>query len=220
MRVVKAAGPTLTIWQGGPRLPSPSKARRGPDPSSWAELLEEIRSGSTKGMAEAWSVFEIQIRNKLRGELGNYQLADRTMETFIVVLEALQNKTFHVRDPDALRGLVGTIVHRKIFHYIAGIVVDRKSFSSNQSDCQVESSEQNPEILAGQREKSDFVQAVLAAMRKNQAEVLRRFYLAGQTKEQIQKEMGMTPTSFRLLKSRSLKEFIVIGRRLQKYPLH
>jgi DNA-directed RNA polymerase specialized sigma24 family protein len=54
---------------------------------------------------------------------------------------------------------------------------------------------------------------VLRSISPRDREILTRFYLYEQTQEQICREMDLTETQFRLLKSRAKARFAELGRR-------
>jgi DNA-directed RNA polymerase specialized sigma24 family protein len=78
----------------------------------------------------------------------------------------------------------------------------------------------NPEQTAAFRQKVEFMTSILRSLSDRDREILTRFYLDEQTQEKICKEMRLTETQFRLLKSRAKTRFGELGRRkLQQKPL-
>jgi DNA-directed RNA polymerase specialized sigma24 family protein len=67
------------------------------------------------------------------------------------------------------------------------------------------------------RQRVTFVRDILRQMPALDREILRRFYLQEQSKEQICREMRLTPTQFRNMKSQAKLALTEIGmRRLRK----
>jgi RNA polymerase sigma factor (sigma-70 family) len=63
----------------------------------------------------------------------------------------------------------------------------------------------DPEQALIERERRDQARRAIERLPAAGREVLMRFYVAGEPKESIQAEMDISPTRFRLLKSRSLE---------------
>jgi DNA-directed RNA polymerase specialized sigma24 family protein len=63
------------------------------------------------------------------------------------------------------------------------------------------------------RQRVTFVRDILRQLSALDREILRRFYLEEQTKEQICREMRLTPTQFRNMKSQAKLALTEIGRR-------
>jgi DNA-directed RNA polymerase specialized sigma24 family protein len=61
------------------------------------------------------------------------------------------------------------------------------------------------------RQRATFVREILSRMPAVDHEILRRFYLEEQSKEQICEEMNLTPTQFRNMKSQAKLALTEIG---------
>ena len=72
---------------------------------------------------------------------------------------------------------------------------------------------QNPEQEAIVRQKSELMKSALRSLSDRDRDILVRFYLKEQPQEQICREMSLTETQFRLLKSRAKAKFGEIGRK-------
>ncbi|MBV9085547.1 MAG: sigma-70 family RNA polymerase sigma factor [Acidobacteriaceae bacterium] len=62
---------------------------------------------------------------------------------------------------------------------------------------------QDPHTALETKQRVEILQSALKTLKPIEREVLRRFYLLYETKQQICEEMNLTPTRLRLLKSRS-----------------
>jgi RNA polymerase sigma-70 factor (ECF subfamily) len=71
----------------------------------------------------------------------------------------------------------------------------------------------NPESQAIGRQEEQIAANVLKGISRRDREILMRFYLHEQPQEQICKEMRLTETQFRLLKSRAKARFGEMGKR-------
>jgi DNA-directed RNA polymerase specialized sigma24 family protein len=69
------------------------------------------------------------------------------------------------------------------------------------------SASEDPEQLALRSEREAIAKRVFAALPARQRETLIRFYLDGESEEEIRKAMGMSPNQFRLLKSRAKSRY-------------
>ena len=76
----------------------------------------------------------------------------------------------------------------------------------------------NVEHNVYRQQKMRIVREILGSMPKRDRDVLERFYVLEQTKEEICREMNLTPTQFRLLKSKAKSTFAKMGRRRLKSP--
>jgi RNA polymerase sigma factor (sigma-70 family) len=79
----------------------------------------------------------------------------------------------------------------------------------------------NPQQLLELKERSKILQDGLKSLKDHEREILKRFYLDGESIEHICEAMNLTPTQFRLSKSRSkqkLGEFTEKRLRLQASP--
>jgi RNA polymerase sigma-70 factor (ECF subfamily) len=63
------------------------------------------------------------------------------------------------------------------------------------------------------RQKAELMKSALEALSQRDRDILVRFYLQEQSQEQICREMSLTETQFRLLKSRAKAKFGEIGRK-------
>ncbi len=68
----------------------------------------------------------------------------------------------------------------------------------------------DPEHQISQIQQQKVLTAALQSLRPRDKEVLDRFYLQEQSKEQICAEMDLTETQFRLLKSRAKQKLLVV----------
>jgi len=74
----------------------------------------------------------------------------------------------------------------------------------------------NLEHAIYRKQKMSIVQEILGSMPRRDRDVLERFYVLEQSKEEICREMNLTPTQFRLLKSKAKSTFAKLGQRKLK----
>lgn len=191
-------------------LPNPPQAQP-PAHTPWADLVERIRNDDASAMEELYRVFSRGIRFYLCRQLGPQDLDDRVHETFLTVTQSIRRGD--VREPERLMGYVRTVVRRQVAAYIEEISAQRRQQTDLDCGLAVSDGGVDPEKAAIERQNQDIAWRVLNAISARDREILIRFYLHEQTPEQICREMNLTETQFRLLKSRAKARFGELGRR-------
>src|SRR5262245_47091568 len=173
--------------------------------AEWVDLVERIRSEQTDGMAELYHIFSRGIRFYLCRQLGPQELDDKVHDTFVVVVQAIRKG--ELREPQRLMGFVRTIVRRQVAAHIDKVVHTRRDQIDFDSSLRVPDPRDNPEESAMFQQRTKLIQQVLGEMTDRDREILTRFYIYEQSQEQICREMDLTDTQFRLLKSRAKARF-------------
>jgi RNA polymerase sigma factor (sigma-70 family) len=185
---------------------------------NWAELVEQIRRDDAAGMEELYRVFARGIRFYLCRQLGPQELDDRVHDTFLIVVQAIRRGD--LREPERLMGFVRTVVRRQVAAHIDGLVHSRRQEVEIDVNTRLADRSWNPEQSLASRENVNLMRRVLESLSKRDREILVRFYLHEQSQEQICREMELTETQFRLLKSRAKARFGELGKkRLQQKAL-
>jgi RNA polymerase sigma-70 factor, ECF subfamily len=184
--------------------------REGPVPD-WSTLVARIQAGDPSAMERLYALFSRGIRFYLCRQLGAQELDDKVHDTFVIVVQAIRRG--ELREPDRLMGFVRTIVRRQVAAFIDNAVQNRRDQVDLESGVSVSDGRSSPEedAIAGQRR--EIMKRVLCSVSQRDREILTRFYLLGQPQEQICREMRLTSTQFRLLKSRAKARFGELGRR-------
>jgi len=180
-------------------------------PNNWSGLVERIRSGDTGAMEELYRVFARGIRFYLCRQLGPQELDDRVHDTFLIVVQAIRRGD--LREPERLMGFVRTIVRRQVAAHIDNLVHSRREEVEIDINTRLADHTWNPEQSLALRENIALMQRVLESLSRRDREILVRFYLHEQSQEQICREMELTETQFRLLKSRAKARFGELGKR-------
>lgn len=187
-------------------------------PVDWQDLVSRIRRGEDSGMEDLYRLFSRGIRFYLCRQLGMQELDDKVHDTFLIVVQAI--KRGDLREPDRLMGFVRTVVRRQVAAHIDHVVHSRRDELHLDVGVRVADSRRNPEQNMAFQQKVDFMLQILGQLSERDRDILTRFYLHEQTQEQICKEMVLTETQFRLLKSRAKARFGELGkRRLQQKAL-
>jgi RNA polymerase sigma-70 factor (ECF subfamily) len=201
--------------------PGTVPADSGPTPSSadvagqpvydWANLVSRIQANDEAAMEELYRVFSRGIRFYLCRQLGPQDLDDRMHDCFLVVIQAIRKG--ELREPERLMGFVRTIVRRQIAGQIDVNVQTRRQQVDLDATGPLSDRGRNPESQAIGRQEEQIAANVLKGISRRDREILMRFYLHEQPQEQICKEMRLTETQFRLLKSRAKARFGEMGKR-------
>jgi len=178
---------------------------------NWAVLVSQIKSGEETGMEQLYKIFSRGIRYYLCRQLGPQELDDRMHDTFLIVVKAIRRGD--LREPERLMGFVRTVVRRQVAAFIEQAVQNRRDLTDADIGFTVADRTQNPEQDAMVRQRSELMQNTLSGLSEKDREILTRFYLKEQPQEQICREMDLSETQFRLLKSRAKAKFGEIGRK-------
>lgn len=193
-------------------VPDAASQAASPFPTvEWATLVSQIQSGDDAGMEHLYRLFSRGIRYYLCRQLGPQELEDKVHDTFLIVVNAI--KRGDLREPERLMGFVRTVVRRQVAAYIEQAVHNRREQADLETGIAVADRKQNPEQEAMVRQKNELMKSALEALSKRDRDILVRFYLQEQSQEQICREMSLTETQFRLLKSRAKAKFGEIGRK-------
>jgi RNA polymerase sigma-70 factor (ECF subfamily) len=186
-------------------------ARAGYSPVEWGILVSQIKAGEETGMEQLYKLFSRGIRYYLCRQLGPQELEDKVHDTFLIVVNAIRRGD--LREPERLMGFVRTVVRRQVAAYIEQAVHNRREQADLETGITVADRKQNPEQEAMIRQKAELMESALSALSDRDREILVRFYLKEQTQDQICREMELTETQFRLLKSRAKAKFGEIGKK-------
>lgn len=185
-------------------------------PTEWTEIVERIRAGDQNAMAKLYETFGRGIRYYLSRQLGAQEIDDKVHDTFLVVLGAIQRGD--LREPERLMGFVRTVVRRQVASHIDRLVDERRDKTEAGDGFVLADDRVDPEGDALRRERVEIMKEVLHSISRRDREILTRFYLYEQPQEQICREMGLSGTQFRLLKSRAKARFAELGKKRLERP--
>jgi RNA polymerase sigma factor (sigma-70 family) len=193
----------------GLRSATAEPAAGGDNP--WPALIQKIQSDDASGMEELYRIFSRGVRFFLWRQMGPNDLEDTMHDTFVIVAQAIRQG--EIRDPERLMGFVWTIVRRQVAAHIERTVNIRNRRAEFDTAIRLPDCKPDPEWAAIVVERQDLAHRLLSQVSRRDREILIRFYLKEQTQEQICREMDLTATQFRLMKSRAKARFGTIGRR-------
>jgi RNA polymerase sigma-70 factor, ECF subfamily len=180
-------------------------------PNNWSELVERIRQEDPTGMEELYRIFARGIRFYLCRQLGPQELDDRVHDTFLIVVQAIRRGD--LREPERLMGFVRTVVRRQVAAHIDDLVHSRREEVEIDVNSRLPDRSWNPEQSLASRENIALMRRVLDSLSQRDREILVRFYLQEESQDQICREMQLTETQFRLLKSRAKARFGELGKK-------
>lgn len=166
----------------------------------WPELVRRVRNDEPAALEELYRVFTRGIRFYLWRQIGAQDLTDRLHDIFLIVTESIRSG--ELREPERLMGYVRTVVRRQVAGHIHSRREQRQKWS--QLDFSpVPDHRPNPEYRVIRRQHSEMARRIMGSLRQREREVLTRFYFEEQSADQICREMELSQTQFRLLKSRA-----------------
>lgn len=183
-----------------------------PHATQWVILVDRIRAGDREAMDELYRIFSRGVRLYLCRQLGLQEVDDKVHDTFLIVVQAIQNG--ELREPGRLMGFVRTIARRLVAGHIDTMVHKRRENVAVESGIVLSDGGVTPEQTAIHQQKVDVMLRVLSEMSHKDRDVLTRFYLYEQSQEVICREMKLSATQFRLLKSRAKMRFTELGRKV------
>jgi RNA polymerase sigma factor (sigma-70 family) len=178
--------------------------------SSWPDLVDGVRRADPLALQELYDLFSKGIRFYLWRHLGVQDLDDRLHDSFLAVTQAIQRG--ELRHPERLLGFVRTVVRRQVATHIENAVQARRNCFSYDILTTLHDRRLGPEEEAIQNEYQDVAMRLLGSISERDREVLTRFYLREQSAGQICRDMKLTDTQFRLIKSRAKARFGELGK--------
>jgi RNA polymerase sigma factor (sigma-70 family) len=176
----------------------------------WSGLVEQIRIGDQSALEQMYRIFSTGVRFYLCRQLGPQDLDDRVHDVFLIIVQSIQKG--ELREPERLMGYVRTIVRRQVAAQIDDNVKARHNQAELDFGMTLSDHHPNPERIAIEHESEELAMRILNSLPKRDREVLARFYLEEQPPDRICREMGLTETQFRLVKSRAKARFGELGK--------
>jgi DNA-directed RNA polymerase specialized sigma24 family protein len=183
-------------------------------PVSCRDLVGRIQKRNPAALEELYGMVK-NFTYFLMRQLGPDDLQDSVHDVYVTVAEAIT--AGKLRDPERLRAFLTTVTRFYTYSQIERRVQGRNRFTGLDGMAVDVPDETNLETGLYNRQQVTFVRDILRQMPVLDCEILRRFYLLEQPKEQICREMQLTPTQFRNMKSQAKLALTEIGlRRLRK----
>jgi RNA polymerase sigma-70 factor (ECF subfamily) len=178
--------------------------------SSWSRLVGRVKAGDAAGIEELYEVFSTGVRFFLWRQIGPQDLDDKVHDVFLIITQSIQRG--ELREPDRLMGYVRTIVRRQVAAHIEVAVRSRRNHRSIDLLLgTLADRHPDPERAMIARQNHEVAMRVLKGLPPRDREVLVRFYLREQSSEQICRDLNLTETQFRLIKSRAKARYGKLG---------
>jgi RNA polymerase sigma-70 factor, ECF subfamily len=169
--------------------------------TSLSEMVASILAGSKQAQAELYARLSKGMRFLIHRKLGPQDVDDVLHIAFLTIVEAI--RAGKVREPEALLSFARTVVNRQIAETIGSYIHRRNhaALDGREVERKVARTDLYSDHIA--KEQREHMLKCLQQLSQRDREILHRFYVLEQPKEQICAEMIMTETSFRLMKSRA-----------------
>jgi RNA polymerase sigma factor (sigma-70 family) len=177
----------------------------------WGELIRSIQLGDDAGLVALYVALENFYPYYFRRHLGPEIAQDATHDLFLLTIEAVRRGG--PQEPGLLMAYIRGIARHQIKNHIRANIQRRSSECD--LDCVPEpvDGRVRPDEALQQRERRGFITSCLNEIGSQQREILLRFYLRGETREQILVGMHLSPDQYRLLKWRAKEAVRKIGQR-------
>lgn len=183
-----------------------------PAGSEVADLVERIRERQPRAFEELYALVK-KFTYFLMRQLGSEDLQDKIHDVFLTMVQSILSGK--LRDPERLIPFLTSVTRFYTYNQIDRRIARRRtctlSDTMNPPDARV-----NLERSAYHQQRMAIAREILNAMPRRDRDVLHRFYVEEQSKEQICSEMQLTPTQFRLLKSKAKSTLTQLGERRLK----
>ena len=192
--------------------PTPSSNTTAPPMDlNLQDLVDRIQAEDPTGMEDLYRIFSKGVRFYLCRQLGAQELEDKVHDTFVIVVQAIRRGD--LREPDRLMGFIRTVVRRQVAAHIDVAIQSRREHMALEGGPSLVDASSDPEENYIVQQKAELMEKILGGMPKRDREILTRFYLDEQPQDQICREMRLSETQFRLLKSRAKSRFGELGKK-------
>ena len=172
-----------------------------------ADPVSRIRAGDRQAEAELVERYSCGVEIIIRREIGSASVADDLyQETFRIVIE--KTRRGDIREPEKLSGFVCGVARNLVIDYF-------RRAARQGSLSEVEEATTLPDPAPDQleallrKEQSDFARQVLKEMRNERdIQILFRFYLAEEKKEQICADLGLSGPHFNRVLHRARERYL------------
>jgi len=170
-------------------------------------LVERIQTGQPSGLEQLYGIAKNFTLFLVR-QLGNEDVQDKVHDVFVTTAQAISSGK--LRDPERLVPFVTTVTRFYTYGQIERRSRSRKS-EGNVEELNLADSRVDLEDSTYRQQRREIVAEILDGMKDRDRDLLERFYMQEQSKEQICREMKLTPTQFRLFKSKAKSRFAKLG---------
>lgn len=168
----------------------------------WNRLDAGIRNNVSESVETFYNMFAPAVRAHVSRRVWEPEgVGDCVNQCLMLALEGIGDG--RLREPARMPGYVWGVLRNVLRRWISARMAERAA----QSDLRVEVLPNvipyDPEFAAILSQQKRVVREKLADMQPLAREVLKRFYLDGAVAADIQRDLSITPTQFRLIKNRA-----------------
>lgn len=175
------------------------------------DLAASLRQGDATAEAALYEKFSARVYFLALGELRSKEDAeDVRAETFLRVIQALRQDK--LRSPDALPSFIVGIALNVIREHTR---LRQKARQLDGGELEL-ADEQSPESVFLDEEAGRAVREVAEMLKPREREFLRMYFYEELPKEEIARALGIKEERLRLIKSRALKSFRGIYKKLKR----
>jgi len=167
----------------------------------WRVVVDQIRRGEPVGEETLYRELNGGAALYLQRRLGVTDVEDRVHDVFLIVVDAIRRGT--LREPERLMGFVRTILLRQLNLAISGRIAERANQPVSDTSSRLSHSSPNPEQQAIEAERVEVMVRGMRRMKTTDMEILKRFYVRGQTPERICSELALSRSQFGVRKTRA-----------------
>jgi RNA polymerase sigma factor (sigma-70 family) len=189
--------PTIPPGENG----APSR-RTGEWQIDLERLVSDIEADSPLAIEQLYDLLNRGVRFLILRWVGPHDVEDLVHETLLATVTAIRSG--RIREPRALLSYVRGIARHLACTRIRTLTSRREvDYPVAGAEEELVAPAENPEDSVLQQERVVLMQRALLRLGNRQREILTRFYLQEQSKEQICTDMDLSPTQYRLLKNRA-----------------
>lgn len=177
------------------------------------DMVEGVRHEDPEAMTALYTLMQRGIKCLIQQRMSGREdsVQDRVHEVYVITVRAIRDGK--VREPEHLPAFVRTVAVRQVCDEIRRAGTDRRRTAPPDCEATLASREDTPEQRAIEAERQERMRQTLCSLRPEHRDILVRFYINGEAPERICRDMNLTGTQFRLLKSRAKQRFGQLGRR-------
>ena len=166
--------------------------------SPWPRVVEQIRIGSESAVEDMYRSLR-SIHFLFKRDIGLDRADDAYHNLIIVLVGAI--KSGALRQAEALPAYAMTIARRMVSEDRRRVIRARQT--PDLEDLVLIAPSQSPEQLAARSERAETVRRIFTTLPPLGQEILVRFYVNGESEEEIREAMGISHNRFRVIKSRT-----------------
>jgi RNA polymerase sigma-70 factor, ECF subfamily len=170
----------------------------------WCAIVDRMAHGDESAVEDLYRGLE-SVRAFFRRNLGTEYYEDAYQELMMDLLSQIQSGK--LREPQHLERYAFTMARIKVIRGLRQVCRDRNSDPLSEEMTERPETSANPESVVARREAVGMAMRVLEALQPRERAILTRFYFDGDSPAEIQAELELNQTQFRLIKCRAKARF-------------